>query len=273
MVPQKFLCIFAFAATTISCFAADRIVFSRIAPNQSTLYISNADGSGEQPLTPPGSLNYSPAWSPKGDWIAFTSERAGPANLFRMHADGSNVERLTSDNSYDDQAAFSPDGQQIVFVSTQAASFANLWILDIAAHKERPLTTGRGGDFRPAWSPDGRWIAFTSDRESNFPPAKGRWERLQLVDIFLIHPDGTGLKRITQHGDFCGSPKWTADSASLVAYCMSAAETWTYRTNLLNPFVKDGANQIFKIDIASGSMTPLHQRSRRQTRPVASQHG
>ena len=25
----------------------------------------------------------------------------------------------------------------------------------------------------------------------------------------MIHPDGSGLKRITEHGDFCGSPKWS----------------------------------------------------------------
>ncbi len=29
--------------------------------------------------------------------------------------------------------------------------------------------------------------------------AKGRWEHLQLVDIYLIHPDGSGLKRLTEH--------------------------------------------------------------------------
>jgi len=253
----RFLCIYAFAAATISCLAADRVLFLRIAPTQSTLFIATADGSAERPLTQPGSLNYNPAWSPRGDWIAFTSERAGPANLFRMHPDGSDVERLTDDAAYDDQAAFSPDGRQIAFVSTRAAGFANLWVLDLATRKARALTTGRGGDFRPAWSPDGHWIAFSSDRDSNFPTAKGRWERLQLVDIYLIHPDGSGLKRISQHGNFCGNPKWTTDSKSVVTYCMSAEDTWTNRTKLLTPYVAGAANQLYRIDIATGSITPI----------------
>lgn len=241
----------------MQCIAADHVLFMRIAPTQSILFIANADGSAERPLTQRDSLNYNPAWSPKGDWIAFTSERAGPANLFRMHPDGSDVQRLTDDAAYDDQAAFSPDGGQIVFVSTRTAGFANLWILDVGRRKARPLTTGRGGDFRPAWSPDGQWIAFSSDRDSDFPTAKSRWERLHLVDIYLIHPDGSGLKRISKDGNFCGSPRWTADSKSVVAYCMSAQDTWTYRTKLLMPYEAGAENQIYRIDIATGATVPI----------------
>jgi Tol biopolymer transport system component len=207
-----FLYALAVAYGAIPSSAVDRILLNRLGPTQANLFISNADGTGEHSLTQSGSLDYDPAWSSQGDWIAFTSERAGSADLYRIHPDGSGIERLTDDPAYDDQAAFSPDGTQLVFVSTRAGGRANLWILDIATHQARPLTSGNGGDFRPSWSPDGQWIAFSSDRGSNLPDAKGRWERLHLVDIYLIHSDGSGLMRISQHGDFCGSPKWTPDS-------------------------------------------------------------
>jgi Tol biopolymer transport system component len=248
------LCVLVFGCALNSCFAADRILFDRLGPTQATLFISNADGSTERPLTQPGSLDYNPSWSPKGDWIVFTSERGGSADLYRIHPDGTGLERLTDDPAYDDQAAFSPDGGRIVFVSTRANGWTNLWILDAATHKATPLTSGHGGDFRPSWSRDGSWIAFSSDRDrdGDFPPAKGRWERLHLVDIYLIHPDGTGLKRISQHGGFCGSPKWTRDSKSVVTYCMSAQDTWDHRSGQ-----GDGYNQLFKIDIASGAIAPV----------------
>lgn len=192
------LCVLALGARPLCCLAADRVLFDRLGPTEATIYISNAHGSGERALTRPGSLNYDPSWSPRGDWIVFTSERTGPAELYRIHPDGSGLEQLTDYPAYNDQAAFSPDEKRIVFVSTRAARRANLWLLEVASRKATPLTTGDGGDFRPSWSPDGKWIAFSSDRGSNLPAAKGRWERLQLADVYLVHPDGSGLRRIDE---------------------------------------------------------------------------
>jgi Tol biopolymer transport system component len=244
----------ALAALALPAFSADRILFDNSGPSRATLYVANADGSGEHTLTQPGTLDYNPSWSPKGDWIAFTSERAGSADIYRIHPDGSGLERLTDDPAFDDQATFSPDGSHIVFVSTRAAGYANLWRLDIATRKASPLTSGKGGDFRPAWSPDGEWIAFSSDRDSDLPDAKGRWEILHIVDIYVIHPDGTGLRRVSEHGNFCGSPSWNADSKSLVAYCMTAQQTWNFRSHS-RP--QEGGDQLLQFDIANGHATAV----------------
>ena len=249
---RVFVCALAITSAAVLCSATDRILFLHLAPTQAALFISNSDGSGERPLMQSDSLDYNPAWSSKGDWIVFTSERAGSADLYRIHPDGTGLDRLTDDPAYDDQAALSPDGKQIVFVSTRASGRANLWILDAASHTAKPLTSGRGGDFRPSWSPDGKWIAFSSDRDSTLPPAKGRWERLHVVDIYVIRPDGSGLKRISEHGNFCGSPKWTRDSQTVIAYCMSAEETWTYRAG-----TADGETNLVQINIADGKTTPV----------------
>jgi TolB protein len=243
---------FALMSESPICRAADHILFLRIAPSEARLFISNADGSGERALTQPGALDYNPAWSPSGDWIVFTSERSGSADLYRIHPDGTGLDRLTDDPAYDDQGAWSPDDRQVVFVSTRAGGRANLWVLDVITRKARPLTSGDGGDFRPAWSPDGKWIAFSSDRGSSLPPAKGRWERLHLVDIYLIRSDGTGLRRISEHGNFCGGPKWTRDSKTVIAYCMTAEETWTYRGD-----DQDGETQLVQINAQTGAMKAL----------------
>src|SRR5579863_5612160 len=151
------LCVLAIASAAAYCSATDRILLLHLAPTQAALFISNADGSGERSLMPSSSLDYNPSWSSRGDWIVFTSERAGSADLYRIHPDGTGLDRLTDDPAFDDQGAFSPDGNKVVFVTTRAAGTANLWILDAATHKATPLTSGHGGDFRPAWSPDGKW--------------------------------------------------------------------------------------------------------------------
>jgi Tol biopolymer transport system component len=250
MILFLFCCLALMSASSAGR-AADRVLLFRLGPTQGTLYLAKADGSGEHALLPPGALNYDPAWSPKGDWIAFTSERGSSADLYRVHPDGTGLERLTDNPAYDDQAAFSPDGKQIVFVSTRAAGYANLWIQDISTHKARLLTPGEGGDFRPSWSPDSKWIAFSTDRDSDLPSAKGRWERLHLTGIYLVHPDGTGLKRLTaKGGGACGSPKWTADSRSVIAYCMPGQDTWDDRAGQ-----GEADDSLRKIDIASGAVT------------------
>jgi Tol biopolymer transport system component len=250
---SSLLCCLVLALASPPVRAADRILLASLAPSKAVLYLSQADGSGERSLLPPGTFDYNPSWSPKGDWIAFTSERNGSADLYRVHPDGKGLERLTADPAYDDQAAFSPDENQLVFVSTRAAGFANLWILDLASRKAHALTSGQGGDFRPAWSPDGQWIAFSSDRDSNLPDAKGRWERLHIAGIYVIHPDGTGLKRLTPpDGNFCGSPKWSTDSKNLIVYCMIGQDTWDNRVG------QDKTDDTLKkIDVASGAASTV----------------
>jgi TolB protein len=234
----------------------ERIVFARVfpQPGQLGLFVAAADGSGEHPLVTPADLDYDAMWSPDGASIVFTSERNGSADLYRVKADGSGLERLTDSSAYDDQAAFSPDGQRVVFVTTRAAGTADLWTLDLQTRRATALTSGPGGDFRPSWSPDGQWIAFSSDRLSNMPFAHGRWEHLHLADIYIVHPDGSGLKRLSAPGGFCGSPTWTADSRRVVAYCMTAEQTLDNR-RAVPEHPED--TQIVSIEIDSGRMSNL----------------
>lgn len=192
--------------------ARQRIAFARAFPNpgQLGLFIAAADGSRERPLLTAPDLDYNPAWAPDGRSIVFTSERDGSADLYRVNPDGTGLERLTDHPAYDDQAAFSPDGRHIVFVSSRAAGTADLWTMNLATRVATPLTAGPGGDFRPAWSPDGQWIAYASDRDNTSPFAYGRWERLHVVDLVVVRPDGSGRRKVTASGDSCGSPKWTS---------------------------------------------------------------
>ena len=234
----------------------EKIVFARVFPNagQLGLFISAADGSGEHPLLTSTDIDYDPVWSPDGASIVFTSDREGSADLYRVKPDGTGLERLTENPAYDDQAAFSPDGRQLVFVSTRNGGTADLWTMDLQTRRAKALTSGAGGDFRPSWSPDAAWIAFSSDRGSTLPFAHGRWEHLHIVDLYLIHPDGSGLKRITEHGNFCGSPKWSADSRRVLAYCMTAEQTLANRRAFPEP---GNDTRLVSFDLASGAASDV----------------
>jgi Tol biopolymer transport system component len=231
----------------------NRIVVDRFVPNEIGIYIAKADGTDEKPLLQQaGGLDYNATYSADGNWIAFTSERNGSADLYRVKIDGTELQRLTDNPAYDDQASFSANGRQIAFVSTREGGHANLWILDTATRKAKRVTKGVWGDFRPAWSPDDKWIAFSSDRDMAYVTATGRWEKLHLIDVYLIHPDGSGLRRLTKTGDACGSPKWSRDGQRLVAYCMPAQDTFANR-----PANATGKSRLVTIDVATGKMTDL----------------
>jgi TolB protein len=233
-----------------------QIAVARLFPNggQLGVFIAAADGSEERPLLRTADLDYNPTWSPDGTSIVFTSDRAGSGDLFRVRPDGSGLERLTEHAAYDDQAAFSPDGRHLVFVSTRGDGTADLWTLDLVTRRARALTSGPGGDFRPSWSPDGRWIAFSSDRNSTAPFAHGRWERLLLASLYIVRADGSGLKRITERGDFCGSPKWMSDSRHVVGYCMTAERTLANRRPAPAP---GNDTRLVSIDVSTGASADL----------------
>lgn len=228
-----------------------RILFARVnpQPGQLALFVAAADGSDERPLLNSPDTDYDPVWAPDGSSIVFTSDRNGSADLFRVKPDGTALTRLTDDPAYDDQAAFSPDSKRLVFVSTREGGMANLWILHLGTLRARRLTSGQGGDFRPSWAPDGKWIAFSSGRGNPFPFAHGRWERLQPADLYIVHPDGSGLRKLTKSGDFCGSPKWTSDSSRLIAYCMPAEMTLAARRPRPEP---GNDTHLVSIDVATG---------------------
>ena len=112
-----------------------RVLYSRLGPVKTGVFVADGDGAHERALVRPDSLDYNASFSTDGKWIVFTSERNGSADIYRVHPDGEGLERLTDDTAFDDQAALSPDGSTLAFVSTRDGGFANIWLLDLATRR------------------------------------------------------------------------------------------------------------------------------------------
>lgn len=200
------------------------IAFKSFAPNNSDIFLADADGGHVRPLVPDPALDYNASFSADGRWIVFTSHRAGSADIWRVHPDGSGLQRLTDDPGFEDQAALSPNGRFLAFVSSRSGQ-ADIWILDLITHKMRNLTHHPAGDFRPAWSPDGKWIAFSSDRDrpracpTTTQPGAGFFVTPQYRDIYIVRSDGIGLHRITDgKSETAGTPSWSQDGSHIAFY-------------------------------------------------------
>ena len=61
-----------------------------------------------------------------------------------------------------------------------------------------------GSAYSPAWSKDGKWIAFAATKSRN-----------ASASLFLMRPDGSGLRRLTARGFDAGSPSWSPDGRSI----------------------------------------------------------
>ena len=198
------------------------IAFASLAPWDLDVFIADADGSNAKPLASHPDLDYNAAFSPDGQWIVFTSHRNSGADLYRIHPDGSGLQRLTNHPAFDDSAAFSPDGQRVAFVSSRSGQ-ADIWMLELGSGKTWNVTNSPGGDFRPAWSPDGAWLAFSSDRGTR-----------DESDLYMIRPDGTGLRRLTDAPGWDGSPSWSPDGRQLAYYSTQGGSEQIFTVGINN---------------------------------------
>ncbi len=58
-------------------------------------------------------------------------------------------------------------------------------------------------EYDPEWSPDGTQLVFSSNRDGDF-------------EIYVMNPDGSGVRKITNNGVLDRDPSWSPDGNSIV---------------------------------------------------------
>ncbi len=89
-----------------------RIVFWRQTSDVTgSIWVMDADGANQAPLTDDVATNMQPAWSPDGSTIVFVSNRDGNLELYRVDPDGSDLARITNTPTvHEVNPDWSPDG-------------------------------------------------------------------------------------------------------------------------------------------------------------------
>jgi TolB protein len=190
-------------ATTLAFYS------DRQAPNQiKEIYLMDADGRNQRPITAHRTVSLSPVWSPTGGAVAYTSFFSSRPGIYLVDLISGRKSPVVTEGSFNASPTFSPDGSQIAFARTIPGGNIEIFLADRRGGNMHQITHARGIDTNPAWSPIGRQIAFTSNRSGS-------------PQIYVMDVEGTNIRRISRQGRYNDGAAWSPDGKR-IAYAQRA---------------------------------------------------
>lgn len=188
----------------------EKIAFVSDRDGNDEIYVMNVDGSGLIRLTNHPDDDRYPAWSPDGQWLAFSRE-----GVYVMRPDGAGQKRLTD---FGGCPAWSPDGRHIAFSHS-----SQLYVMNSdgsgLAHLGYNINC-------PTWLPDGRHIAYflgstwvvriDMDGQSHLVDGSG-------PTCTALHPDHNYIRCEANFRD-ANSAAWSANSQQIAFESFSLDE-------------------------------------------------
>jgi Tol biopolymer transport system component len=144
--------------------------------------------------------------SPDGTKIVISDKTEfGKSAIYTLPIKGG-TPRLVTQNLPSYWHGWSPDGRQLAYCGIRDDVF-DIYTISVDGGAETRLTHGEGRNDGPDYSADGQWIYFNSSRTG-------------LMQIWRIHPDGTGLEQVTSdnQGNWFAHPSPSNDKVLILSY-------------------------------------------------------
>jgi Tol biopolymer transport system component len=225
------------------------------------VWMINVDGTGAERIfacaAPCNTVEY-PDWSPDGSGIYFAVDADAPPaggapltfQMWRYDLASRQARPVLTrhDGMSAEQFRVAPDGARVVYIRARnldaAAPDSAVFVADVNGAHERRITDWTLHPAYPDWSVTGQ-IVFNSYDLRSSPTTT------EAANIYVIGPDGTGLRRLTNYGrndTRATQPRWTPDGRGIVYTLVTRDPTDPYGVRHLAYMDADGSH--------SGLLTP-----------------
>ncbi len=247
-----------------------RVTFVRVEGDAKEIWLIDSDGASAERITSNGSINLSPAWSPDGSKLLYTTYTRGSPELAEKSLVAGTSRWVSTAEGLNIAGEYSPDGSRVALTLSHDGD-ADIYVLPQGGGEPRRLTRTRGIDTAPTWSPTGAQIGFVSDRSGS-------------PQIYLMDSGGGALRRLTFSGSYNASPAWSprgdqiafvsrdtymlnvyvigagGDGLRPIVYGRGESENPSWAPDgrhLVYSCLRGGERGLYVIDIATGRERPL----------------
>ncbi len=169
------------------------------------VHVAPAEGGEPRKISDFGDGAYGPVWMPDSRGLIVGAERHERDQLVMTDREGAYPRPLVTGPDDYWSPAPSPDGALVAFVRRHRDDLNRVDLMAIpVAGGEARLLCGQAGEKNggPVWSPDGGTIVFRSERSG--------WG-----DLWLVKPDGSGLRRLAKLDHEAFDPAWSPDGTRI----------------------------------------------------------
>jgi dipeptidyl aminopeptidase/acylaminoacyl peptidase len=200
---------------------------------RANLWIVDADGRGNRPLTTGAANDGGVAWSPDGKRLAWVAAEDGKAQIFVRWMASAESAAITHLTQAPRGLSWSPDGKWIAFSMRVPAADSPL--------AQMP-TAPKGAEWAAPAKVIDR-VIYRMDGGGYIDPG--------YTQVFVVAADGGAPRQITQgKHNFMDAPAWTGDGKALIV-SSNFNEDWEYE-----PLESD----LYRVDVDSGAVARLTER-------------